>query len=448
MASGLKPTGLRPVSAGAPKVATAAAGASNPPKTGTAPSAAAKAPTTPKAVDGKAEAAEAKESKRDKHTPLATNMVVHAWNGDYSQLAVAPNTNEVWIFETNKSDDPSTWTKIHTLDEHEGFVSGIDWHGESNTIVTCGHDRNAYVWEYKDGKWEHGLVILRISRAATSVKWSPDGKKFAVTSGAKAVPVCTFVDKQNWWGAKHIKGYKSTIVSLAWCVNNKFIVTGSTDFKCRIHSAFMASIDPSEDDGFGEVFPKQHEFGEMLAEFDQAKSWVNAVAWSPDGFRIAFSGHAGTMHFVQISDIENVQTLQTPKLPMVDIKFLGNDAIVAAGFDLNPTIFKAGGDSTSPSWSLVGVCDDEKGMGKAEKKSDEKRAAFSKFQGIATRGEEKSGGGGGETLAYKTVHQNTITCIQYLGDGRISTSGIDGRVLFWNLKESWDPAISEIGATL
>lgn len=45
-----------------------------------------------------------------------------------------------------------------------------------------------------------------------------------------------------------------------------------------------------EDDGFGEVFPKQHKFGEVLAEFDQAKAWVHSVAWSPAGFRIAFAG--------------------------------------------------------------------------------------------------------------------------------------------------------------
>ncbi len=85
------------------------------------------------------------------------------------------------------------------------------------------------------------------------------------------------------------------------------------------------------------------------------------------------------MHFVQISDIENVQTLQTNKLPMCDIKFVGNDALIAGGFDLNPTVFQSNGDPTAPAWSLTGVVDDEKG--KTVKKADEKRAAFSKFQG-------------------------------------------------------------------
>jgi hypothetical protein len=59
---------------------------------------------------------------------------------------------------------------------------------------------------------------------------SPDGKKFAVTSGHKCVPVCTYVTKQNWWGAKVIKdGFKSSVVSVAWCVNNKVCHSAKTD---------------------------------------------------------------------------------------------------------------------------------------------------------------------------------------------------------------------------
>ena len=37
-------------------------------------------------------------------------------------------------------------------------------------------DRNAYVWTFTDSKWKPALVILRINRAATIVKWSPNGK--------------------------------------------------------------------------------------------------------------------------------------------------------------------------------------------------------------------------------------------------------------------------------
>jgi actin related protein 2/3 complex subunit 1A/1B len=59
-------------------------------------------------------------------------------------------------------------------------VTSIDWSPVNDYIVTCAQDRNAYVWTpaKKDGKdsWEPSLVILRINRAATCVKWSPNGE--------------------------------------------------------------------------------------------------------------------------------------------------------------------------------------------------------------------------------------------------------------------------------
>lgn len=75
--------------------------------------------------------------------------------------------------------------------QHDMLISGIDWSPVSNKIVTCGHDRNAFVWTFSSetDKWEPSLVILRIDHAALHCKWSPDGLKFAVASSSKCVQV-------------------------------------------------------------------------------------------------------------------------------------------------------------------------------------------------------------------------------------------------------------------
>lgn len=78
----------------------------------------------------------------------------------------------------------------------------MDWAPKSNQLVTCAavsavwmliytitnvlvlilqspfflKDRNAYVWTPTGSEWKPALVILRINRAATMVKWSPNGK--------------------------------------------------------------------------------------------------------------------------------------------------------------------------------------------------------------------------------------------------------------------------------
>lgn len=48
-------------------------------------------------------------------------------------------------------------------------------------------------------------VILRINRAATCVKWSPEEDKFAVGSSSRMISVCYFEADNNWWVSKHIK---------------------------------------------------------------------------------------------------------------------------------------------------------------------------------------------------------------------------------------------------
>lgn len=78
------------------------------------------------------------------------------------------------------------------------FPKGIDWAPKSDRIVTCGADRNAYVWSQKEGVWKPTLVILRINRAATFVKWSPLENKFAVGSGARLISVCYFESENDW----------------------------------------------------------------------------------------------------------------------------------------------------------------------------------------------------------------------------------------------------------
>ena len=49
------------------------------------------------------------------------------------------------------------------------------------------------------------------------MKWSPNGKKFAVGSGSKQIPVCHYEESQDMWVAQTIKkGPKSTVLCVDW----------------------------------------------------------------------------------------------------------------------------------------------------------------------------------------------------------------------------------------
>jgi actin related protein 2/3 complex subunit 1A/1B len=342
-------------------------------------------------------------------------VAFHSFNKDGSKVAICDNDAGVEIWDTSSGEDNSKWKREHRFTEHGGFVSCVDWSPVTNEVVTCGHDRNAYVWKLEGKEWKPTLVILRINRGATSVRWSPSGKKFAVSSGAKCVPVCHYEESNHWWISKMIKKHKSTVLSVAWSPNSKFVVTGSCDKICRIFSAYIEGVDEPSDSGFG--WKKEDEFGAPLATFDQAKAWVNSVAWSPNGNTIAFAGHGSTLSFVDLAS-KGVTHLDCQTLPFLDIKFQSDTSLIGAGFDMNPIVF------TGPEWKQSKKLDDEKGVVKKSASS-----AMAKFKAADSRG--KKFGDTSKTVL-KTKHQNTITSIQFVKGG-LTTSGLDGRILFWKL---------------
>lgn len=356
-----------------------------------------------------------------------------SFNADRTQVALSPNDNTIEIYQVS-GEIPSRWKKIHTLTEHDNFVSDLDWSPVTNRIVSSGHDRNAYVWNLQeDGTWSPTLVILRINRAANCVRWSPNGDKFAVGSGAKTVPVCHYEETGDWWVSKMIKKHKSSVLTVAWHPNNKFLLTGGSDFKCRLFSAFVDDVDTKDDEGvFASIFPKQHSFGALLHEFDQSKGWVEHCTFAPGGFRAAFAGHDSSLTFVNLDPGSGVsaQPVLLKGLPFRALGFLDDNHLVAAGHDANPLLFSASGADNAPVWEET--CKLDKEGKKAEKKTSNISAARKMFQQASNTG-VKFGTKSDNKL--KTRHQNAISCMTILDDSTFVTSGLDGRVLYWHMEK-------------
>lgn len=110
--------------------------------------------------------------------------------------------------------------------------------------------------------WKPTLVLLRVNRAATFVRWSPNEDKFAVASGARsdlslwvikesdadvfcrAIAVCSFDPENNWWVARQLKKpIRSTVLSVDWHPNNVLLAAGSADMKARVLSAYIKDVD-------------------------------------------------------------------------------------------------------------------------------------------------------------------------------------------------------------
>lgn len=366
---------------------------------------------------------------------VTSNPVVpvsaHAWNADRSEVAFSPNNNEVKVLKNAGPElTPVCELAEEGLDKgsaHEQRVTAIDWAPQSNCIVTCGQDRNAYVWNYDAATkiWKPVLVILRINRAATCVKWSPAENKFAVGSGARLISVCYFEEENNWWVSKHIKKpIRSTVLSLDWHPNNILLAAGSSDFKARVFSTFLKGI---EDKPGPTAWGKKMPFGEVMGEFgtsSQGGGWVHDVSFSASGDKLAYVSHDSAVTVVNAADNNAIARIETTHLPFCAVQWLTENSFVAAGHGYAPIVFNYDGSAITEGAEL-----DVK-----EQKAAKTLTAMDKFKSMDRKG---TAGSDATDTSVATTHQNAILEIRvYAGTPgavqQFSTAGCDGQIVVWN----------------
>jgi actin related protein 2/3 complex subunit 1A/1B len=357
-------------------------------------------------------------------------IICHSFNKDKTRVAVSPNDNTVKIFLKSGN----KWECEHTFTEHTEVVTGIDWAPESNLITTCAADRNAYVWVNQDGKWKPTLVILRINRAATSVKWSPKEDKFAVASGARLISICYFEKENNWWVSKHIKKpIRSTVLSVDWHPNNVLLAAGSTDFKARVFSTYIKEIESKpEATPWGKKMP----FGALMAELSNGNGgWVHCVAFSPSGNKMAWVGHDSSVS-VAVAGAETPAVIKLKELPLLSCIWLTEGSLLSAGHNFTPDVFT---HDDNNKLTFLAKLDEAKNKGGDE---DETMSAMERFRNLDKRATV------GKEAKSETTHENAITQLsRYHGDGEtvtsVSSSGLDGKVVIWNMK-SLEQSIAEL----
>jgi len=372
-----------------------------------------------------AKGGKAKKASKSKSVRMAKDSVAcMAFNKDNTQIALGVG-KEVWIFTNGSNDEPLTtlarskWVKAHVLAAHDLEVSGVDWCPTSDKIITCSHDRNAFVWTKKTtGEWVQGLVILRITRAAIAAKWSPKGNKFAVTSGAKRVPICRFEKTDDWWIPEMISKHKSSVVAVDWHPNNTVIATGSTDFRCRVISAYLERVDGEDSD---HAPFEDGDFGTVLAEFE-CKGWVMDVAFSPEGDKLTFIGHDSSITIVDCGSLDQ-HTKKTNVLPFSAILFIDETNIIAGGYNFVP--YKVSAADGVP------VLGDSIDKGKTEKKATKTQSDSQKAMSMFVNQDKL--GTKSAVASLDSKHQAAITCMRKCSKTHFATAGEDGRVVFWPL---------------
>jgi len=346
----------------------------------------------------------------------------HAFNHDMSAVVVSNSTQNTHVM---KRDADGKYQEDVILKEHLERVTSVDWAPKTNRIVTCGGDRNAYVWNYSEetGEWKPCLVLLRINRAATYVRWSPNEDRFAVGSGARLLSVCYFDPQNNWWVSKHIKKpIRSTILCIDWHPCNYLLAIGACDFKARVFSSALKEL--NDKPVVSAWMPKLSKFGTLLAEFEGTKGWVHGVKFSPSGNLLAWVGHDSSVNVVNSESQDKVMTLLISSLPFVSVLWLTEQSFVCAGHNNFPALYNVSGENI-----VFGARLDI-----AEKKGEQNISAMARFRKMDKQGTDKQDGGS----APDTTHVNAITEIRAtrVEGGCVkafSTSGKDGKLVLWEV---------------
>ncbi|XP_055333384.1 actin-related protein 2/3 complex subunit 1A-B-like [Paramacrobiotus metropolitanus] len=346
-------------------------------------------------------------------------ITCHAWNKDRTEIAFSLNSNDVIICKNHNGH----WSTIATLSAHDLRVTSIDWAPNTNRIVTCGADRNAYVWTLSNGLWTKSLVLLRINRAAMCVKWSPKENKFAVGCGAKLVAVCYFDEENDWWLSKHIKKpIRSTVTSIDWHPNNYLLAVGATDFTTRVFSAYIKEVD---DKPSPSSWGDKTTFANMLSEYSRSGGWTHDVRFSPSGDKLAWVSHDSSISVVDSKrDVNNAVTQRTMFLPFMACIWLRENHILAAGHDCCPMLYK---------YDQSGKLAFEMKVDQVQKRETGGFSALKKFADMDKRATSEN-----VDVLLDTTHQNTITQLSMASsnknDTTICSTGMDGLMVIWDVR--------------
>ncbi|KAI5835209.1 WD40 repeat-like protein [Schizophyllum commune Tattone D] len=174
---------------------------------------------------------------------------------------------------------------VHTFSGHTDNVNVVVFSPNGKHVASGSADRTARIWDVASGQLI-GQPFRGHGDHVWTVAYSSDGKYLASGSYDFAVRVWDVATGQQV-GAT-LQGHDASVMSMAFSPDAKSIVSGSEDRTIRIWDAPM--IEHLGDDrpnpfthANGNATPVPSTFGAATGHTD----WVNCVAFSPDGKRVA-----------------------------------------------------------------------------------------------------------------------------------------------------------------
>ena len=215
----------------------------------------------------------------------ARSVNTACWSPDGQRIATASldSTVQVW--------DAATGNFLFTYSGHTNSVRAVSWSPDGNYVASGAWDETVQIWRADTGG--HVYTYHGHTDEVFTLAWSPDGTCIASGAADKTVRVWNVST-----GATIVtyRGHSKSVNTLAWSPDGQSIVSGSPDGTAQLWDAttgetrltFTAHKSGASDGDTGS--------GEATVVYDPQAHGVLAVAWSPNGRRIAAGGKDNNVH--------------------------------------------------------------------------------------------------------------------------------------------------------
>jgi WD40 repeat protein/serine/threonine protein kinase len=241
------------------------------------------------------------EARKEVLTLPHDGVYAVSWASDGRHLASGSDDKTVKIW------DAITGKECLTLKGHTFAVKFVAWHPDGKRLASLSEDGTVKVWNPITGE---GIDKFKFRRTdppdgVTSVSWSPDGTRLASTSPFGAVRIC---DADTGESLRILEGHPLTVNSVAWSPDGACLASASNDRTIKIWDAATGKEILTLKGHTGLVWKVSWSPGgtrlasfsfdgckiwdpvtgnELIALEDSLPQYSAALAWSPDGLRLA-----------------------------------------------------------------------------------------------------------------------------------------------------------------
>lgn len=217
-----------------------------------------------------------------------------AWSPDGTCIASADFVARVIIWNAANGRELLTYDK-HWPGTIDNPVWRLSWSPDSKLIASLGTDMQ--IWCAETGE----LLLQGGKGSGWGIAWSPDGSKLAYCGPENTVEVYTY---QNTLltPLTVFTGHADFILDIAWSPDGVHIASADDVAVVHVWESMTGRIHLTYHGHDNDTLVKDEDEGEAASAF------VHAVAWSPDGMRIASGGSDGT---IQIWDAHTGQHIFT-----------------------------------------------------------------------------------------------------------------------------------------